>query len=434
MPRIAGDLDPLIQCSSRKPLWFLSNVSRKLAKLLYQFNRSLTVANASIDVDRHRPSKDPFVARVLDESHVSLRLWMHDIVPMGSEEGITVFDALNIISERQNGVHGELVTLFDTMIDIVCKLESASDVLSSMKESSVKILQADGFITNTRANIYLLRREIQELARNLQVNMDKLAPLKKPLRDGLFAILQKEIEQSKVPDGGQTEQCVLCIARPDDPVRPHEVFDYIFGSRSGGGILLGVKTKEGNPSRIQPYLFRTYHPPEAKGQSLRAGGKDFAIWQVIQATFAALPSFPPASIDGQSFVGGKIGLNSLTTEAFNEVMAINRGHKTSTTWVIIGSGGDSDTAAGSPFPNVEAARDEPDDFADTETTHDAIPHGAHAQDSRTFRFIVPDLKADLDDWDIPNTFRIYKATRKYLEQADVTRGLQTCANVLVSQW
>ena len=199
----------------------------------------------------------------------------------------------------------------------------------------------------------------------------------------------------------------------------------------------------GEVDRGVPYIFRTYD----NSSSTRNPGmaNNCQIWQVVRATTAAPPYFPPARFDGREFLGGGFETNNPSHEAYMELLTI---HPTNPTCLVsIGSAkrqAISRSKLGSLrlYSSVQATVKT---ATDTKTVQETMRELAtHSEKFSYFRFDVPGLEdVMIDEWAVKsrkalsNSERMHTIafiewqTHQYLTQAETRVSIGVCAQMLV---
>ena len=118
---------------------YLSDLSQALVSVLQAFGRLRAATVKSIKKSEpDRPTPILQVVRKLDDLQIRLRMWMEDIIAKEPDQNITIFDALDIISERPEDIWESLMTVFKNMTRNLNELESISLKSSSGETESVK--------------------------------------------------------------------------------------------------------------------------------------------------------------------------------------------------------------------------------------------------------------------------------------------------------
>ncbi|KAI1126751.1 acyl transferase/acyl hydrolase/lysophospholipase [Nemania abortiva] len=288
-----------------------SGLSWALAQLLRSFDQLITVA-----AEPDRPAKIFLMAREVDNLHVWLWMWIEDIIREDPDGDITIFDALDLINEQPNDISRKLESTFNTMI---------------RKLFEIQLITQQPWPEE--------KEKIPRMTRDLADNLDKLHGLKEVVRNELSRILRKEIEQSEFPSGFQTAQSVLCFdgggvrsyssllilkalmdcvserlaidtqihpdaAESDNPVDPHEVFDYIFGASSGGliAIMLGrlKMTLKDSMDKFREHSSEIFRHPRLPHRifgtfsAFILGSPRYSEKRIVDATQTVVEEFDPS--------------------------------------------------------------------------------------------------------------------------------------------
>ncbi|KAI1244927.1 hypothetical protein MGN70_014805, partial [Eutypa lata] len=118
---------------------YLGDLSQALVSVLQAFDRLRKATVKSIE--KSEPDRAALILQVvrkLDDLQIRLRMWMEDIILKESGQNITIFDALDIISERPEDVWENLMKAFKNMSRNLNELESISWGSSSEETKSVK--------------------------------------------------------------------------------------------------------------------------------------------------------------------------------------------------------------------------------------------------------------------------------------------------------
>jgi hypothetical protein len=218
-------------------------------------------------------------------------------------------------------------------------------------------------------------------------------------------------------------------------------------TRSLPSLVVAVRD---NNSATQPYLFRTYEhlsSSTANPLELNPGlANNVPIWEVARATTAAPTFFKPIFIGNEKFLDGGYGIaNNPTWHALQEVGQMNANSPDSVALIVsIGTGKPDKvrptakhgaTLVGhyrAMFKYAAAA------ITDSENTH--LKMQGHYQHSkhRYERFNVDGGlgNIDLGEWKTLGgrnltLEKIRQQTRSYLDRAEVRKGLERAAEILV---
>lgn len=211
----------------------------------------------------------------------------------------------------------------------------------------------------------------------------------------------------------------------------------------------GVVAVRASPEIDSTYLFRTYDAPRnqdvPEDYPLNPGSADDCqIWQAARPTSAAPLYFPPVKIEGDVFLDGGIGTNNPARMTLSEVSRASPAHSrvvTRTCLVSIGAG------ARPPVPRIQGISKSVgifhyalDSLTKTLSTHRDVANIAGAIGLAYFRFTVPVLDINIDEWwarkgstgqTLSTIGFIRQETSTYLEEPAVAESIHRCTELLV---
>ncbi|KAI1425594.1 acyl transferase/acyl hydrolase/lysophospholipase [Xylaria sp. FL1777] len=471
------------------------------------------------EVDLSQPSSEglKFVAEQLDDYRSRLSIWSNDIMREDPDGDVSIADVLDILEGGNSPVIQELRHVFADALRSLASIEASNWKSGAISPNDENIINQFEALRSSMHELELKKHSVQSTISELFQNEIRysheggepyeLAPSTSSvlcLEDGggvrsyssllILETLMAEVRRLHASEQADSDR--IPARSNAKSLQPHDIFDYIYGSSSGGllAIMLGrLKMSErecmGSFENYCGVIFnRAFRPPWLPGGVLlpqysdrrlkkaiklvcgefdpspeakkwrrnmfsspgdaMAGSEsgrprpadDCQIWQVARATSAAPTYFAPIEINGRYFMDSGIGANNPAAVALNEVGSLNMGRMKTTLLISIGTGSSRPASRFGTFSRLRAVINT---ATETEETHQRLLESTRHSGDPYFRFSGPNLDMELDEWCTKrrdsgrrlNTIEFIRyKTMSYLAKEEVQTSLRKCAVLLVDRW